>query len=55
MERKHRRRIIETFPILGRQTDIVVLDIADDYGFMDDELVELVVSLVAPHIEDRRD
>ena len=40
MEKKHRQRIQENFPFESSQKQIVVLDIPDDYQFMDPELIE---------------
>jgi len=51
MESKHRSRVVATFPRAMRYKPIHVLDIPDDYGFMDDELVELFGQLVPPLIE----
>lgn len=42
MEQKHRTRILADFPNAARFKPIHVLDIPDDYRFMDPELVELV-------------
>ncbi len=39
MEDKHRRRILADFPGESRFKPMHVLDIPDDYQFMDDELV----------------
>lgn len=42
MEDKHRSRIIADFPGEARYKPIHVLDIPDDYKFMDPELVDLL-------------
>ncbi|RYZ15642.1 MAG: protein tyrosine phosphatase [Sphingobacteriales bacterium] len=42
MERKHKQRLTERFPGETQDKKIVVLDIADEYGFMDEELVEMI-------------
>lgn len=52
MEREHKRRIVETFPEDGRAAEIHVLDVPDDYGYMDPELVALLESRVTPILED---
>lgn len=40
MEKKHRERIIQNFKEEMPDRKIVVLDISDDYKFMDPELIE---------------
>jgi len=50
MEDKHRQRILADFPGESKFKPVPVLDIPDDYQFMDDELVELVKSAVEPII-----
>ncbi|MGB0951737.1 MAG: low molecular weight protein tyrosine phosphatase family protein [Planctomycetota bacterium] len=42
MEHAHRQRILQRFPDAGRDVAIEVLDIPDDYGFMDPELQEML-------------
>lgn len=48
MEDKHRQRILADFPGEAKFKPIHVLDIPDDYRFMDDELVELIRSAAEP-------
>lgn len=48
MEEKHRNRIRAEFPQASRRSQIHVLDVPDDYQFMDDELVELIRSATDP-------
>ncbi len=50
MEDKHRQRILAEFPGKTKFTPIRVLDIPDQYQFMDNELVELIRSAVEPVI-----
>ena len=50
MERSHRSKLREQFPE-SRDLDVIVLDVPDDYGFMDPDLVELLEATVAPLIE----
>ncbi len=52
MERRHVQRLGEDFPdeLIGKS--IVCLDIADDYGFMDPELIELLHAALAEHMPD---
>lgn len=42
METKHQRRIEESFFIDGERQAIEVLDIEDDYHYMDQDLVEIL-------------
>jgi predicted protein tyrosine phosphatase len=50
MEKKHLRRLQDKFPedIAGKK--VVCLQIADDYEFMQPELVDLLEAAVAPHL-----
>ena len=50
MEQKHRQRVVTAFPQLMRQRAIHVLDIPDDYRFMDPELGTWIEEAVAPLI-----
>lgn len=50
MEDKHRQRVLADFPGEAKFKPIDVLDIPDDYRFMDDELVELIRSAAEPII-----
>lgn len=44
MEDKHRQRILSEFPGESKFKPVRVLDIPDDYQFMDAELIELLKS-----------
>ena len=50
MEKKHKNRLRAKFTRLLDHKDIVVLDVPDDYGFMDQELVELLEDLMVPYL-----
>ena len=52
MEKRHKQRIIENFPIETKGKDIVVLNIPDEYQFMDEELVESIRASVSPYLND---
>jgi len=52
MEQKHRSRLLADFPDLTKFLTIHVLDIPDDYGYMDAELVELLRFAADPIIND---
>ncbi|MGG0177688.1 protein tyrosine phosphatase [Gottfriedia acidiceleris] len=47
MEKKHLRRIRDKFGDLLNEKKIVNLDIADDYQFMDKELIEILQNRVS--------
>jgi len=49
-EDKHRQRILADFPGESKFKPVHVLDIPDDYQFMDDELVDLIWSAAEPII-----
>ncbi|MEC7119812.1 MAG: protein tyrosine phosphatase [Pseudomonadota bacterium] len=51
MEDKHKQRICAAFPRLVQFKKIVVLDIPDDYPYMDMELIELLQQSVQPLIQ----
>jgi len=40
MEKKHKQRIIEKFNSEAEKKEIIILDIPDEYQFMDPELIE---------------
>jgi len=50
MEKAHRARITRRFARHVNGKRIVVLDIPDDYAFMDPALVALLEKKVAPHL-----
>ncbi|MEO0479215.1 MAG: phosphotyrosine protein phosphatase [Planctomycetota bacterium] len=50
MEQKHKSRLMAEFRDEVRYTELHVLDIPDDYGFMDPELVELLREGAAPYL-----
>ncbi len=54
MENKHRNRLLSSFPGEMRYKDVYVLDVPDEYRFMDPELVDLL-KLCVPPILDGRD
>lgn len=51
MERGHARRIRDQFPHREAFPPMECLDIPDDYGFMDEELVELIRAGTEAHLE----
>ena len=42
MEHKHKKRLIENFPAETATKKIIVLDIPDEYQYMDEELVAMI-------------
>ena len=51
MEHKHKQRIQATFRQDTDHKDICVLDIPDEYTFMDDALIELLRDTIEPLLE----
>jgi protein-tyrosine phosphatase len=51
MEKKHKQRIQEKFPTEAQQKQIIILDIPDEYQFMDEELVEEIKLKVRPYFD----
>jgi protein-tyrosine phosphatase len=50
MEDEQRDWLARTFPGHPRLTDMVTLDIKDEYHFLDPELVTLLTERVTPHL-----
>ena len=50
MEKKHFRRIQEKFGEMLSDKKVIILDISDDYTFMDEELIEILESRVSEYI-----
>lgn len=42
METKHKRKIIEKYGFKEEETSLEVLDIPDDYQYMDEDLIEIL-------------
>ena len=42
MEKKHKQRLVEKFPDAMKDKRVEVLDIPDDYQFLDPELAEMI-------------
>jgi predicted protein tyrosine phosphatase len=51
MERKHLDRISQNFPDIVQTKAVTVLDIPDEFGFMDEELIEILHNRLAPFID----
>ena len=52
MEKKHKQRIKQKFPEETFDKNIVILEIEDNYQFMDPELIEMIKISVEPYISD---
>ena len=50
MEKKHKQRLKDKFPIEIANKTIVVLDIEDDYRYMDKELINMLKLSVDPYL-----
>jgi predicted protein tyrosine phosphatase len=50
MEKKHKQRIAERFPEEIYEKEIIILDIPDDYQYMDEELIEELNAKVANYL-----
>jgi len=50
MEKKHRQRMFEKFPNEISEKKIIVLDIPDEYKFMNKELIEEIEAKVKQYI-----
>lgn len=51
MEKEHKRRIMDRYGASLNNKEIIVLDIADDYQFMDPELIEVIKLSVRSYLE----
>lgn len=50
MEKKHKQRLFEKFPETLLHKQVIVLEIPDEYPFMDPELVEMIKLSVEEHL-----
>lgn len=50
MEQKHKQNIKQKFPQQLRHKKIIVLDISDDYHYMDEALIALLQDVVPPYL-----
>jgi predicted protein tyrosine phosphatase len=51
MEKRHKERLRQKFDFALQDKEIIVLDIPDDYQFMDPELVEILKESLAAYLE----
>jgi predicted protein tyrosine phosphatase len=50
MEKNHKQRLKESFPLQTSSKNIIVLNITDDYEFMDQELIDIIKISVSPYL-----
>lgn len=50
MEKKHKQRLLDNFPNETKNKRLVILDIEDEYKYMDEELVEMIKISVDPYL-----
>lgn len=50
MEKRHRDQVRERYANVIEDKSLIILNIADEYQYMDEELVEIIKSSVAPYI-----
>lgn len=50
MEQKHKGRLLAQFPRALQYKEMIVLDIPDDYRYMDEELIEILKESVVPYL-----
>lgn len=50
MEQQHKRRLKDLFPDVIQHKQIVVLDIPDEYQYMDEELVNMIKDSVDSYL-----
>lgn len=51
MEKKHKQRLTENFPGNIPNKSIIVLDIPDEYEYMDEELIKNIEISVRPYLD----
>jgi predicted protein tyrosine phosphatase len=51
MEKKHRQRLQLAFSHLLNSKQLIVLDIPDEYQYMDEELIEMLRTSVSVYID----
>ena len=51
MEKKHKQRMHENFAMVARDKNIIVLDIPDEYQYMDSELIEIINTSVSSYLD----
>ncbi|HWY99285.1 MAG TPA: protein tyrosine phosphatase [Bacteroidia bacterium] len=52
MEKDHKQRIIERFPLETMEKEIIVLNIPDEYQYMDPELIDTIKAIAGPILDE---
>jgi predicted protein tyrosine phosphatase len=52
MEKKHKNRLVAQFTRMLDHKPIHILDIPDDYGYMDEELIAELEARIAPILDE---
>lgn len=50
MEKRHKKRLTDKFPDNTSDKPIFILDIKDEYEYMDEELIEIIKTSVSPYL-----
>ncbi|SMC60993.1 low molecular weight protein tyrosine phosphatase family protein [Pedobacter nyackensis] len=50
MEKRHRDQLREKFSVAMEDKEIIVLNIPDEYQYMDEELIEILKTSVEPYL-----
>ena len=50
MEKNHKQRMLEKFPDETKHKQIIILEIEDEYKYMNKELVEMIRASVDPYL-----
>jgi predicted protein tyrosine phosphatase len=50
MEKKHKQRLQQRFTAVLTNKEVIILDIPDDYQFMDEELIDLLKISISPYL-----
>jgi predicted protein tyrosine phosphatase len=51
MEKRHRELMFQRFASILNAKSVTVLDIPDDFAFMDEDLIELLRARLSPYLE----
>lgn len=50
MEQKHKARLLQNFETIATGKQLVVLDIPDEYEYMDEELADMLTDMVSVYL-----
>lgn len=51
MEKRHKERLIEKFRAEVISKQVIILDIPDNYNYMDEALIDCIKATVSPYLE----